>query len=956
MSFFEKLFGSFSDKELKRINPLKDKVLALEPEMAKLTDDELKAKTTEFKERLAKGETLDDLLPEAFAVCREADWRVLGMKPYPVQIIGGIVLHRACIAEMQTGEGKTLVATMPTYLNALTGEGVHVVTVNDYLARRDSEWMGKVYRFLGLTVGLVVHGVEAGDRKKAYEADVTYGTNNEFGFDYLRDNMVVYKANMVQRGHAFAIVDEVDSILIDEARTPLIISGKGEDSSVMYKRADDFAKTLKKSVIVELDDKVEAEEQVDGDYVVDEKRKTATLTESGVKKAEAFFHVENLADADNMSLRHYIDGAIKARGVMHRDTDYIVKDGEVIIVDEFTGRLMYGRRFNDGLHQAIEAKEGVTVAAESKTLATVTFQNYFRMYKKLSGMTGTASTEADEFSEIYGLNIVSIPTNKPRARKDLPDSVYKTVNGKYNAVIEQVAECHAKGQPVLVGTVSVEKSEALSKLLKKKGIEHNVLNAKQHEREAEIVAQAGKQGAVTIATNMAGRGTDIMLGGNVTYMAKAALKKELSKELTANLAELKDAYEHEKARAKASGTELPTPPEAGIDAKLEMLMTECDGHAETEDAAVLHARQRFEELCEEFEPEIKREAAAVREAGGLFIIGTERHESRRIDNQLRGRAGRQGDPGASRFFLSLEDDLMRIFGGERVQNLMDSLGLEEDVPIENKLITNTIESAQKKLEASNFAIRKQVLQYDDVMNQQREIIYKQRQMVLDGEDISGKLHEMMRQAIDDACTNYLNGETTDDWDFAGLRRHFMNWLCLPTDFNYTTEQLGDLTKDGIADELYKRGMDILTAKEKRYGAKTMRELERICLLRNVDSKWMEHIDNMDQLKQGMGLRGYGQHDPVVEYRIEGFAMFDEMIASIREDAVHMLLTIEIRQQNAEPKREQIAKPTGDNAPGDTGAKAPAPVRVTKIGRNDPCPCGSGLKWKKCTCKEYHPDL
>ena len=956
MSFFEKLFGSFSDKELKRINPLKDKVLALEPEMAKLTDEELQAKTTEFKERLAKGETLDDLLPEAFAVCREADWRVLGMKPYPVQIIGGIVLHRACIAEMQTGEGKTLVATMPTYLNALTGEGVHVVTVNDYLARRDSEWMGKVYRFLGLTVGLVVHGVEAGDRKKAYEADVTYGTNNEFGFDYLRDNMVVYKANMVQRGHAFAIVDEVDSILIDEARTPLIISGKGEDSSVMYKRADDFAKTLKKSVIVELDDKVEAEEQVDGDYVVDEKRKTATLTESGVKKAEAFFHVENLADADNMSLRHYIDGAIKARGVMHRDIDYIVKDGEVIIVDEFTGRLMYGRRFNDGLHQAIEAKEGVTVAAESKTLATVTFQNYFRMYKKLSGMTGTASTEADEFSEIYGLNIVSIPTNKPRARKDLPDSVYKTVNGKYNAVIEQVAECHAKGQPVLVGTVSVEKSEALSKLLKKKGIEHNVLNAKQHEREAEIVAQAGKQGAVTIATNMAGRGTDIMLGGNVTYMAKAALKKELSKELTANLAELKDAYEHEKARAKASGTELPTPPEAGIDAKLEMLMTECDGHAETEDAEILHARKRFEELCEEFTPEVKREAEVVRNAGGLFIIGTERHESRRIDNQLRGRAGRQGDPGASRFFLSLEDDLMRIFGGDRVQNLMDSLGLDEDVPIENKLITNTIESAQKKLEASNFAIRKQVLQYDDVMNQQREIIYKQRQMVLDGEDISGKLHEMMRQAIDDACTNYLNGETADDWDFAGLRRHFMNWLCLPTDFNYTTEQLGDLTKEGIADELYKRGMDILTAKEKRYGAKTMRELERICLLRNVDSKWMEHIDNMDQLKQGMGLRGYGQHDPVVEYRIEGFAMFDEMIASIREDAVHMLLTIEIRQQNAEPKREQIAKPTGDNAPGDTGAKAPAPVRVTKIGRNDPCPCGSGLKWKKCTCKEYHPDL
>ena len=956
MSFFEKLFGSFSDKELKRIQPLADKVLALEPEMEKLTDEQLQAKTAEFKERLAKGETLDDLLPEAFAVCREADWRVLGLKPYPVQIIGGIVLHRACIAEMQTGEGKTLVATMPVYLNALTGKGVHVVTVNDYLARRDSEWMGKVYRFLGLTVGLVVHSVEPADRKKAYEADVTYGTNNEFGFDYLRDNMVVYKANMVQRGHAYAIVDEVDSILIDEARTPLIISGKGEDSSAMYKRADDFAKTLKKSVIVELDDKVAAEEQVDGDYVVDEKRKTATLTESGVQKAEAYFGVENLADADNMSLRHYIDGAIKARGVMHRDTDYIVKDGEVIIVDEFTGRLMYGRRFNEGLHQAIEAKEGVTVAAESKTLATVTFQNYFRMYDKLAGMTGTASTEADEFSEIYGLQIVSIPTNKPRARKDLPDSVYKTVNGKYNAVIEQVAECHAKGQPVLVGTVSVEKSEALSKLLKKRGIEHNVLNAKQHEREAEIVAQAGKQGAVTIATNMAGRGTDIMLGGNVTYMAKAALRKELTKALTKDLDQRKDEYEHAKARAKATGTELPTPPEADIDAKLEFLLTECDGHADTEDTEVLNARKRFDELCAEFEPEIKRESEAVREVGGLFIIGTERHESRRIDNQLRGRAGRQGDPGASRFFLSLEDDLMRIFGGERVQGLMDSLGLEEDVPIENKLITNTIESAQKKLEASNFAIRKQVLQYDDVMNQQREIIYKQRQMVLNGEDISDKLHEMMRQSIDDACANYLNGESADDWDFAGLRRHFMNWLCLPTDFNYTTAQLNDVTRQGIADELYKRGMDILTAKETKYGAQTMRELERICLLRNVDSKWMEHIDNMDQLKQGMGLRGYGQHDPVVEYRIEGFAMFDEMIASIREDAVHMLLTIEIRQQNAQPKREQIAKPTGEGAPAKAGAKGAAPVRVTKIGRNDPCPCGSGLKWKKCTCKEYHPDL
>ena len=956
MSFMEKLFGNFSDKELKRIKPIANKVLELEPEMQKLTDEELQAKTPYLKEKLKNGASLDDILPEAFAVCREADWRVLGLKPYPVQIIGGIVLHRSCIAEMQTGEGKTLVATMPVYLNALTGEGVHVVTVNDYLAKRDSEWMGKVYRFLGLTVGLVIHDVQPQDRRKAYLADVTYGTNNEFGFDYLRDNMVVYKASMVQRGHAYAIVDEVDSILIDEARTPLIISGKGEDSSVMYKRADDFAKTLKKSVIVELDDKVEADEQVDGDYVVDEKHKTCTLTESGVKKAEAWFNVENLADADNMTLRHYIDGAIKARGVMHRDTDYIVKDGEVIIVDEFTGRLMYGRRFNDGLHQAIEAKEGVTVAAESKTLASITFQNYFRMYKKLGGMTGTASTEADEFSEIYGLQIVSIPTNKPRARKDLPDSVYKTINGKYNAVIEQVAECHAKGQPVLVGTVSVEKSEALSKLLKKRGIEHNVLNAKQHEREAEIVAQAGKQGAVTIATNMAGRGTDIMLGGNVTYMAKATLRKELTRQMNADLEALKDEYEHAKARAKAQGLPIPPAPDTAYEAKVEMLMTECDGHADTQDADILAARKRFGELVAEYEPEVKREAEAVREAGGLFIIGTERHESRRIDNQLRGRAGRQGDPGASRFFLSLEDDLMRIFGGERVQGLMDTLGLDEDMPIENKLITNTIESAQKKLEASNFAIRKQVLQYDDVMNQQREIIYKQRQMVLDGEDISDKLHEMMKQSIDETCESFLSGETADDWDFAALRRHYLNWLCLPTDFNYTAEQLNDLKREDVAKVLYERGMSILESKEQKYGAPMMRELERICLLRNVDSKWMEHIDNMDQLKQGMSLRGYGQRDPIVEYRIEGFAMFDEMIATIREDAVHMLLTIEVRQQNQEPKREQVAKPTGEGAPAQAGAKGATPVRVTKIGRNDPCPCGSGLKWKKCTCKEYHPDL
>ena len=961
MSFMEKLFGNFSDKELKRIKPIANKVLELEPEMQKLTDEELQAKTPYLKEKLKNGASLDDILPEAFAVCREADWRMLGLKPYPVQIIGGIVLHRSCIAEMQTDEGKTLVATMPVYLNALTGEGVHVVTVNDYLAKRDSEWMGKVYRFLGLTVGLVIHDVQPQDRRKAYLADVTYGTNNEFGFDYLRDNMVVYKASMVQRGHAYAIVDEVDSILIDEARTPLIISGKGEDSSVMYKRADDFAKTLKKSVIVELDDKVEADEQVDGDYVVDEKHKTCTLTESGVKKAEAWFNVENLADADNMTLRHYIDGAIKARGVMHRDTDYIVKDGEVIIVDEFTGRLMYGRRFNDGLHQAIEAKEGVTVAAESKTLASITFQNYFRMYKKLGGMTGTASTEADEFSEIYGLQIVSIPTNKPRARKDLPDSVYKTINGKYNAVIEQVAECHAKGQPVLVGTVSVEKSEALSKLLKKRGIEHNVLNAKQHEREAEIVAQAGKQGAVTIATNMAGRGTDIMLGGNVTYMAKATLRKELTRQMNADLEVLKDEYEHAKARAKAQGLPIPPAPDTAYEAKVEMLMTECDGHADTQDADILAARKRFDELVAEYEPEVKREAEAVREAGGLFIIGTERHESRRIDNQLRGRAGRQGDPGASRFYLSLEDDLMRLFGGDRVSSLMDTLKLDEDTPIENRMITNTLESAQKKLEGRNFEIRKNVLKYDDVMNQQREIIYGQRRKVLDGEDISAEMHNMLRENIDSSCSQFLAGDVKDDWDFGALRRHYQGWLTTDADFRYTVADFDNISREGIADMLYNRGMQILQAKEVRYGAPLMRELERICLLKCVDRQWMDHIDNMDQLRQGIALRGYGQKDPVVEYRIEGFDMFDQMVDSIREDSVKMLLTIEIRQAGAAPKREQVAKPTGEGfvpgngAPGVKGAPKGQPVRVIKIGRNDPCPCGSGLKWKKCTCAKFHPE-
>ena len=922
MSLITKLFGTFSDKELKRIQPITQKVLDLKPHYEVLSDEELQAVTPALKQRLADGETLDDILPDAFAACREASRRVLGMEHFPVQITGGIVLHRACIAEMQTGEGKTLVATLPVYLNALAGKGVHVVTVNDYLARRDSEWMGKLYRFMGLTVGLVVHGVTAEGRKAAYRADITYGTNNEFGFDYLRDNMVVQKEQMVQRGHAYAIVDEVDSILIDEARTPLIISGSGGDSSALYQKADQFASRLKKSVVTELDDKEDQDAQADGDYVVDEKRRTATLTQEGIKKAEAFFGVENITDADNMTLLHHINQAIKARGVMKRDIDYVVRDGEVIIVDEFTGRLMIGRRYNEGLHQAIEAKEGVKVAAESKTLATVTFQNYFRMYEKLAGMTGTASTEADEFSEIYGLNIVTVPTNRPRQRQDMHDVVYKTVKGKYNAVIEQVVECHAKGQPVLVGTVSIEKSELLSRLLKAKGVSHNVLNAKNHEREAEIVAQAGKKGAVTIATNMAGRGTDIVLGGNAPYLAKTKMRAE--------------GFTEEQ-------------------------IAEADGHGETDNEDILAARARFEALLAEYQPAISAEAEEVRAAGGLFIIGTERHESRRIDNQLRGRSGRQGDPGASRFFLSLEDDLLRLFGGDRVQALMDTLNLDEDTPIENKMLTSTIESAQKKLEARNFSIRKNVLQYDDVMNQQREIIYGQRRKVLNGEDVSASLHQMMEDSIKASVAAFLAGDVAEDWDFAALRRHYLGWLCVESDFHYTTEQLNDLKREDVENLLLERGKKILAIKEQRYGAPIMREVERICLLRNVDLKWMDHIDNMDQLRQGIALRSYGQKDPVVEYRIEGFEMFDAMVESIREDTVKMLLTVELRTPEA-PKREQVAKPTGEGsvpsrANGQTGQgqKGEAPRRVVKIGRNDPCPCGSGLKWKKCTCKEYHPD-
>ena len=844
MSLFKLIFGSKNDRYLKKLRPIVREINALEPEVQKLRDEDFPVRMAEYREKVQKdGVSLDDILPNVFALVREAARRTMNMRHFDVQLIGGIVLHRGRIAEMKTGEGKTLVATLPVALNALSGKGVHVVTVNDYLASRDAKWMGQVYSFLGLTTGTIVHDMDDEQRKAAYACDITYGTNNEFGFDYLRDNMKFYPEQLVQRGHNYAIVDEVDSILIDEARTPLIISGASDESTELYQAMDD--------VVAHLDP---------DDYTVDEKARTAMLTEKGVSHCEELTHLDNLFDPRNMVAQHHIMQSLKAHFVFKRDVDYIVTNDQVVIVDEFTGRLMPGRRYSDGLHQALEAKEHVTIQPENQTLASITFQNYFRMYDKLAGMTGTADTEAVEFHEIYNLEVMTIPTNKPMIRKDYPDLIFQTQKEKFDAIVQAIRELYEKGQPVLVGTISIETSEMLSKRLKAIGIPHSVLNAKQHAKEAEIVAQAGQKGHVTIATNMAGRGTDIMLG------------------------------------------------------------------------------------------------EGVKELGGLHILGTERHESRRIDNQLRGRAGRQGDPGASRFFLSLEDDLMRIFGGERVQNLMDSMGLEEDMPIENKLITNTIESAQKKLEASNFAIRKQVLQYDDVMNQQREIIYKQRQMVLDGEDISDKLHEMMKESIHESCTAFLSGDSADDWDFAALRRHYMNWLCLPTDFNYTSEQLNEITREEIEKTLYDRGMSILEAKEKKYGAPMMRELERICLLRNVDSKWMEHIDNMDQLKQGMGLRGYGQKDPVVEYRIEGFAMFDEMIASIREDAVHMLLTIEVRQQSQEPKREQVAKPTGEGAPQRPGAKGSAPVRVTKIGRNDPCPCGSGLKWKKCTCKEYHPDL
>ncbi len=917
MAFLEKIFGNFSGKELKKIRPIATAVLALEDKYKAYSDAELQAVTPALKQQLADGKTLDDILPDAFAVCREASSRVLGMRHFPVQVVGGIVLHRGEIAEMKTGEGKTLVATLPVYLNALSGEGVHVVTVNDYLAKRDSEWMGKVYRFLGLSVGLVVHDMPGADRKKAYNCDVTYGTNNELGFDYLRDNMVTYKEQMVQRGHTFAIVDEVDSILIDEARTPLIISGEGDKSTEMYRTADEFVKRLKAKVFADVDDKEEHDDEVgeDIDYIVVEKQKTVTLTQRGIKKAEEYFHIDNLADADNMTLAHHINQAIRAHGIMKLDVDYVVKDGEVIIVDEFTGRLMLGRRFNEGLHQAIEAKEGVSVQKESKTLATITFQNYFRMYKKLSGMTGTAKTEADEFNEIYGLSVVEVPTNQPVIRDDMGDVVYKTEKAKFNAVIDQIAESHEKGQPVLVGTISIEKSELLSTMLKRRGIRHEVLNAKYHEKEAEIVAQAGKFGVVTIATNMAGRGTDIMLGGNAEYMAKSDLRKQ--------------GFEDE-------------------------LIAEADGHAETEDEEILKVRAAFTEALAKYKPIVAAEADKVRAAGGLFIIGTERHESRRIDNQLRGRSGRQGDPGASRFFLSLEDDLMRLFGGDRVQNLMDTLGVDEDTPIENRIITNTIESAQKKIEGQNFSIRKNVLSFDDVMNSQRETIYGQRNQVLQGDDVSASVRAMMEESITETIAMYTAGETTSEWDLSGLRDHYRGWLCHDGDFAYSDEELAKLTREELNKLLIDRATKICTDKEARYGSPMMRELERVVLLKTVDMKWMEHIDNMDELRKGIYLRSYGQRNPVVEYRIEGFDMFDDMIASIREDTTRLLLTVEIRTKE-EPKREQVAVPMGEGV-GGTKTNTKTPAKVMKIGRNDPCPCGSGLKWKKCTCKEYHPEL
>ena len=907
MGLFSKIFGTYSDHELKKIYPVADKIEALEEEYKALTDAQLQAKTAEFKERLQNGETTDDILPEAFAAVREAADRVLGMRPYRVQLIGGIVLHQGRIAEMKTGEGKTLVATLPAYLNALTGEGVHIVTVNDYLAKRDSEWMGKVHRFLGLTVGLIIHDMTKAERQAAYAADITYGTNNEMGFDYLRDNMALYASEQVQRGHHFAIVDEVDSILIDEARTPLIISGMGEKSTQLYDMAEQFAARLKKYVVAETDDKAEEATDIDADYIVDEKAKTATLTARGVAKAEDFFSLENLSDPENSTIAHHINQAIKAHGVMKRDVDYVLKDGEIIIVDEFTGRLMFGRRYSEGLHQAIEAKEHVSVQRESKTLATITFQNYFRLYQKLSGMTGTALTEEEEFSTIYKLDIVEIPTNRPVIRIDNEDAVYKTQNGKYRAVIRQIKECHEKGQPVLVGTVSIEKNELLGKLLTREGIKHNLLNAKNHEKEAEIVAQAGKFGAVTVATNMAGRGTDIMLGGNAEYMAKNDLRK------------------------------------AGMS---DELIAEATGYAETDDEEILNARKLFAEKLSEHKAEIAGEADRVRQAGGLFIIGTERHDSRRIDNQLRGRAGRQGDPGETRFYISLEDDLMRLFGGDRVTNMMERLNIDEDTPIEQKILSRAIEQAQTTVESRNFQARKSVLEYDDVMNKQREIIYSQRKQVLDGLDVKNIIMNMMNTSISHLVAEHFAGEAHIDAVRCRELLRNVEGLYFPKfTVRFTDEELKEKTAEDITDAFTAAAAAYYAQKEQEFTSPVMREVERVVLLRVVDEYWMDHIDAMADLRQGIRLRAYAQTDPVIAYKKESLDMFEEMISAIQSETVRRLYSVRLKKDE-EIKRERVAKATGESVGGD-GTVKKQPRRVQKIGRNDPCPCGSGKKYKNC---------
>lgn len=895
MGIFSKLFGSYSTRELARIEPIKQKVLALDEEYTALSDAELKRKTQEFRDRLESGEALDSMMAEALATVREAAYRVLGKKPFPVQIIGAIVLHQGRIAEMKTGEGKTLVACVASYLNALPGKGVHVVTVNDYLAKTQSDEMGKVLRFLGLTVGCILHGLTNDQRREAYACDVTYGTNNELGFDYLRDNMVIYKKDKVQREHNFAIVDEVDSILIDEARTPLIISGRGDKSTSLYGVVDKFAKTLTPTMVVEMDSKQDQEDtNENADYIIDEKAKTATITRRGVKKAEDYFAIDNLMAPENLTLLHHINQALKANGVMRKDIDYIVEDGEVVIIDEFTGRKMLGRRFNDGLHQAIEAKEGVKVARESKTLATITFQNYFRLYNKLSGMTGTAMTEEDEFREIYKLDVIAIPTNRPIKRIDRNDLVYRTEAAKYRAIIEQIIECHEKGQPVLVGTISIEKSELLSAMLKKKGIKHEVLNAKYHAKEAEIVAQAGKLGAVTIATNMAGRGTDIMLGGNAEFLARAEMRKK--------------AYPEE-------------------------IITEAIGYADTDNEEVLAAREEYQELYRKFSEEVKEKAVAVKEAGGLYILGTERHESRRIDNQLRGRSGRQGDEGESRFFLSVEDDLMRVFAGDRLENLMRTLNVDENTPIESKSLSKIIESSQKKVEGRNFSIRKNVLNYDDVMNTQREIIYKERQQVLDGEDLHDSILKMMEELISDTVKQYINEEVVDrtQWNLVGLKDHFLGWITEENDLEYEGEDLEKLTVDTLIETLTEKAKSLYAAREEQYGSDVIRELERVVMLKVVDTKWMAHIDDMSELKKGIGLRAYGQQNPVVEYRYEGFEMFDAMVASIKEDTIRMLLTMQLRQNQA-PEREQVSKPDAPNAgagDGSFGTQRRNPARAAK---------------------------